>query len=73
MDHILQHNYVLKSDSWLMPLVIILVIVIFAISHMTFIIIVEKYNQIINIYWLMKCKHMIKHNKTMLTIYLPIY
>ncbi len=47
---ILLHDCVVKSTLWLMPLIIILFIVIFAINHvtfnttMTFITIVGKYN-----------------------------
>ncbi len=49
MGHILLHDYklhdyVIKSDSWLMPLIINLVIVIFAINHVIFITKVGKYN-----------------------------
>jgi hypothetical protein len=37
VGHILLHDYVVNSNLWLMPLVIILVIVIFTINHVTFI------------------------------------
>jgi hypothetical protein len=37
LSHMLLHDYVIKSNSWLMPLVIILIIVIFAISHVIFV------------------------------------
>jgi hypothetical protein len=72
IGHIWLHDYLVNLDSWLMPLVIILVIVNFGINHvtfimtMTFIITLGKYNQIIGVYWLMKCRHMFKHNKTTL-------
>jgi len=33
IGHILLHHYVVKSYLWLMPLVLILLIVVFAISH----------------------------------------
>jgi hypothetical protein len=38
IGHILLHDYVVKFDSWLIPLVIVMVIVSFAISHVTSII-----------------------------------
>jgi hypothetical protein len=44
LGHILLHDCVVKLDSWFMPLIIILVIVIDAIIHVTFVTIVSKYN-----------------------------
>jgi hypothetical protein len=44
LGHILLRDYVVKLDSWFMPLVITLVIVIDAIIHVTFVTIVSKYN-----------------------------
>ncbi len=38
IGHILLHDYVIKLDSWLMSLVIILITVKFGINHVTFII-----------------------------------
>jgi hypothetical protein len=38
IGHILLHDSVVNTNLWLIPLVIILVIVIFVISHVTFII-----------------------------------
>jgi hypothetical protein len=68
-----------KIELWLMPLVIILLIVIYAISHVafisttSFITTIDKYKWIIGIYWLIKCRHMFKHKKATLIVYLPIY
>jgi hypothetical protein len=79
IGHILLHDYVVKLDSWLIPLVIVMVIVSFAINHvtfittMTFIITVGKHSQIISLFCHMKCRHMFKHNKATLTINLHIY
>jgi hypothetical protein len=36
IGHILLHYYVVKLDSWLIPLIIVMVKVSFAISHVTF-------------------------------------
>jgi hypothetical protein len=44
VGHILLHKYVMKSNSWRMPLVIIIVIIIHAINHVTFITTIGKYN-----------------------------
>ncbi len=44
VGHILLHKIVVKSNLWLMPLVIIMVIIIHAINHVTFIITIGKYN-----------------------------
>jgi hypothetical protein len=44
VGHILLHRYVMKSNVWLMPLIIIMVIIIHAINHVTFIITIGKYN-----------------------------
>ncbi len=44
ISHILLNDYVVKLDSWLMPLVIIHVIVKIGINHVTFIITLGKYN-----------------------------
>jgi hypothetical protein len=44
VGHILLHRYVVKSKLWLMPLVIIMVIIIHAINHVTFITTIGKYN-----------------------------
>jgi hypothetical protein len=37
IGHILLHEYVVNQDSWLMPLVIFVVKVIYVINHVTFI------------------------------------
>ncbi len=42
VGHILLHRYVVKSNLWLMPLVIIIVIIIHAIDHVTFITTIGK-------------------------------
>ncbi len=79
LGRILLHDYIVKLNLWLMPLVIILVIVIYAISHvafittMSFITIIDKKKWIIGNYWSIKCGHMFKHNKATLIVYLPIY
>jgi hypothetical protein len=44
LGHILLHDCVIKLDSWFMPLIRILVIVIDVIIHVTFVNIVSKYN-----------------------------
>jgi hypothetical protein len=44
VGHILLHRYVVRSNLWLMPLVIIMVIIIHAINHVTFITTIGKYN-----------------------------
>ncbi len=44
VGHILLHRYVMKSNLWLMPLVIIMVITIHAINCVTFITTIGKYN-----------------------------
>jgi hypothetical protein len=44
VGHILLHKYIVKSNLWLMPLVIIMVIILHAINHVTFIITIEKYS-----------------------------
>ncbi len=44
LGHILLHECVVKLDSWFMPLIIILVIVLDTIIHVTFVTIVSKYN-----------------------------
>jgi hypothetical protein len=44
VGHILLHRYVMKSNLWLMPLVIIRVIIIHAINCVTFITTIKKYN-----------------------------
>jgi hypothetical protein len=36
VGHILLHKYVVKSNLWLMALVIIMVIIIHVINHVTF-------------------------------------
>jgi hypothetical protein len=44
VGHILLHRYVMKSNFCLMPLVMIMVIIIHAINHVTFITTIGKYN-----------------------------
>jgi hypothetical protein len=44
VGHLLLHKYVVKSNLWLMQIVIIMVIVIHVINHMTFITTIGKYN-----------------------------
>jgi hypothetical protein len=44
VGHILLHRYVVRSNLWLMPLVILMVIIIHAINHVTFITTTGKYN-----------------------------
>jgi len=48
--HILLHRYVVKSNLWLMPLVIIMVIIIHVIDHVTFITTIGKYYYVLYIY-----------------------
>jgi len=44
VGHKLLHRYVVKSNLWLMPLVIIMVIIIHSINFATFITTIGKYN-----------------------------
>jgi hypothetical protein len=37
IGHILLHSHVVNQDSWLMPLVIFIIKIIYVISHVTFI------------------------------------
>jgi hypothetical protein len=37
IGHILLHSHVVNQDSWLLPLVIFIVKIIYVISHVTFI------------------------------------
>jgi hypothetical protein len=73
LSRIWLHDYVVKLNLWLMPLVIYVISHVTFITTTNFITTIHKCKWIIGIYWLIKCRHMFKHNKATLIVYLPIY